>query len=117
MKSICLLIPYEYIMTAKSYARNAGTQEDILSMCAYDAGNKPLRVREIAIFPNPSCARLVQFDQFERNTLRLMSGSGTRQRLRLLTSNRVVQREPDHLEAEGLKLNPLSYQFYRYRYC
>ena len=104
-------------MIALSDVRNAGTQEDILSMCAYDAGNKPLRVREIATFPNQSCARLVQVVQFERNTLKLMSGSGTRQRLRLLTSNRVVQWDPDHLEAEGLKLNPLSYQFYRYGYC
>ena len=104
-------------MIALSDVRNAGTQEDILSMCAYDAGNKPLRVHGIVIFLNPSCARLAQSDQYERNTLKLMSGSGTRQRLRLLTSNRVVQWEPDHLEAEGLKLNPLSYQFYRYRYC
>ena len=117
MKSICLLIPYEYIMTAKSYVRNAGTQEDTLSMCVYDVGNKSLRVRGVVIFPKPSCARLVQFGQFERNTLKLMSGSGTRQRLRLLTTNRVVQSDPDHPGEGEPKLNPSSYQFCHYHSC
>ena len=117
MKLICLLIPYKYIMTAKSYARNAGTQEDTISTCAYDAENKSLRVRGIVIFLKPSCARLVQFGQFERNTLKLMSGSGDRQRLRLLTTNRVVQSDPDHPGEGEPKLNPSSYHLYRYHFC
>ena len=86
-------------------------------MCAYGAENKSPCVQEIAIFPKPSYARLVQLDQFERNTPSLTSGLGTRQRLCLLRRNRVVQSDPDHLEEEEHQLNPSFCQFYHYRYC
>ena len=95
MRSTHWLTLYGHIIAAKNDVRNAGMQGDTTSMCVFDAGNKPRRVNEIAIFQNPRCARLVQSERFGKNTLKLMNGSGIRQRLRLPSTNRAVQSDPD----------------------